>query len=113
MGRPSGSTRARLLAIGLLVWPLLPVLTIWPGAWLGTAGGSLAFVVVPGPGPLWCLVGLGVSLALALTGRPSDSSRPAWVRRAPWVGAGLNAAALLGWVALMFGVLPASLHALT
>jgi len=102
MGRPSGSTRARLIAIGLLLWPLLPVLTVWPGAWLGPAGGTLAFVVVLGPGPLWCLVGLAVSLALALTGRTSDSSRPAWVRRAPWVGAALNGAALLGWVVLMF-----------
>jgi hypothetical protein len=101
MGRP-GSTRARLIATGLLLWPLLPVLTIWPGAWLGKGAATLAFLVMLGPGALWCLVGLAVSLALGLIGRRADSSRPAWIRRAPWVGAALNGAALLGWVVLMF-----------
>ena len=102
MGQPSGSTRSRLIAIGLLLWPLLPVLTVWPGAWLGKGAATLAFLVLLGPAALWCLVGLAVSVALGLTGRTADASRPAWVHWAPWVGAALNGAGLLGWVGLMF-----------
>ena len=97
----SGPTRSQLAAIGMLIWPLLPVFLVWPGAWLGDTISTLAFLMLLGPGPLWCLVGLAVSLAF--TRRTPDLNAPAWVRHTPWVGAALNAAALLGWVVLMLG----------
>jgi hypothetical protein len=101
MGRSAGFLSSPAAALGLMLWPLLPILAVFPGAWLGDAVSTLAFLMVLGPGPLWCLVGLAVSLGL--TRRTPASDAPAWVRRAPWVGVALNGAALLGWAVLMLG----------
>jgi hypothetical protein len=99
MERSTGFLSSPAAALGLMLWPLLPVLAVFPGAWLGDGASMLAFLVLLGPGPLWCLAGLAVSLWG--TRRTPDSDAPAWVHRAPWVGVALNGAALLGWAVLM------------
>ena len=102
MRRPSRHPLSRLAAIISLVWPVVPVLAVWPGSLLWKDPGAIAMLILLfGLGPLWWFVGLAVGVGIGLVRRTRDVSAPAWVRGAPWVGAALNGAALVGWVGLM------------
>ena len=100
MRRPSRHPLSRPAAIVSLVWPVVPVLA-WLGGWVWDSATIAVLLLLFGLGPLWWLAGLAVTVGIGLARRTRDASAPAWVRGAPWVGAALNAAGLLGWVALM------------